>query len=206
MTVLLVFATAILVASIVPGPDFVMVTRNTMLSGRVSGMWTALGIALGVSLWVVLTAAGLAALLAASAAAFTAVKLVGAAYLVYLGVRSIVAALKDRSRPAAEIELGRRMSRWEAFRSGLLCNLLNPKAAVFFTALMPQFISGGGGHWTFVGELAAVAMAVNGLWFLVLANLVGLMRRFLTRPRVRAWINGATGAVMVALGLRVAVD
>lgn len=205
MTVLLVFATAILVASIVPGPDFVMVTRNTMLSGRVSGMWTALGVALGVSLWVVLTAAGLAALLAASAAAFTAVKLAGAAYLVYLGVRSIIAALKDRSRPAAEIALGRRMSRWEAFRSGLLCNLLNPKAAVFFTALMPQFI-GGGRHWAFVGELAAVAMAANGLWFLALANLVGLMRRFLTRPKVRAWINGATGAVMVALGLRVAAN
>jgi RhtB (resistance to homoserine/threonine) family protein len=204
MSALLVFATAILVASIVPGPDFVMVTRNTVLSGRVSGMWTALGIAFGVSLWVVLTAAGLAALLAASAAAFTAVKLAGAAYLVYLGVRSIVVACKDRSKPAAEIELGRRMSRWEAFRSGLLCNLLNPKAAVFFTALMPQFI--GGGHWTHVGELAAVAMAANGLWFLALANLVGLVRRFLTRPKVRAWINGVTGTAMVALGLRVAVD
>lgn len=205
MTVLPVFAAAILMASIVPGPDFVMVTRNTMLSGRVSGMWTALGIALGVSLWVVLTAAGLAALLAASAAAFTAVKLLGAAYLVYLGVRSMLTARRDRSRPA-EIELGRRMSRWEAFGAGLLCNLLNPKAAVFFTALMPQFIGGEGGRWTFVGELAAVAMVTNCLWFLVLANLVGLMRRFLTRPKVRAWINGATGAVMVALGLRVAVD
>lgn len=205
MTVLVVFATAILVASIVPGPDFVMVTRNTMLSGRASGMWTALGVALGVSAWVVSTAAGLAALLAASALAFTVVKIAGAAYLVYLGARSIIAAFKDRSKQVVDIDLERRMSRWAAFRSGLLCNLLNPKAAVFFTALMPQFI-GGGAHWAFVGELAAVAMAANGLWFLVLANLVGLMRRLLTRPKVRAWINGITGGIMVALGLRVAAN
>lgn len=205
MSAMLVFAVAILVASIVPGPDFAMVTRNTMLSGRVSGMWTALGIALGVTVWVVATSVGLAALLAASAVAFTIVKLAGATYLVYLGVRSIRAALKDRSKPAAELQLDRLMTNGAAFRSGLLCNVLNPKAAVFFTALMPQFI-GGGVHWTYVGELAAVGMAANGVWFLVLANLVGLLRRFLTRPMVRSWINGITGTVMVALGVRVAAS
>ena len=203
MTVLMVFATAILVASIVPGPDFVMVTRNSMIGGRASGMWTALGVASGVSVWVVATAFGLAALLAASVMAFTVVKIAGALYLVYLGVKSMIAAFKDRSRPAAEVELTRRMGAWAAFRSGLLCNLLNPKALVFFTALMPQFI-GGGAHWSYVGELAVVGAAMNGLWFIVLANLVALMRRFLTRPKVRAWINGVTGGILVALGLRVA--
>ncbi|GAB3645110.1 LysE family translocator [Glycomyces tarimensis] len=203
MTAIMVFATAILVAVIVPGPDFAMVTRNAMLSGRASGVWTALGVALGVGVWVVATAAGLAALLAASVFAFTVVKIAGALYLAYLGVKSIAAAFRDRSRPVGKIELDQRMSRWEAFRSGLLCNLLNPKALVFFTALLPQFI-GGGAHWSHVGELAAVGTALTAVWFVVLANLVGLLRRFLTRPVVRAWINGVTGAVLVALGVRVA--
>ncbi|MCH7232557.1 LysE family translocator [Glycomyces sp. L485] len=205
MTALMVFAAAILVASIVPGPDFAIVTRNAMLGGRGSGMWTALGVAGGCVVWVVATAVGLSTLLAASVVAFTFVKVAGAIYLIYLGARSIHAAFKDRSKPVAEAEPTRRVTHWEAFRSGLLCNLLNPKALVFFTALIPQFISGGA-PWAYVGELAFVAAAVNGLWFLALANLVGLLRRFLTRPNVRAWINGVTGGILVALGLRVAAN
>jgi RhtB (resistance to homoserine/threonine) family protein len=203
MTVLLIFALAILVAAIVPGPDFAMVVRNTVMSGRASGMWTAVGIGLGVSVWVVAASVGMAALLAASAIAFAVVKFAGAAYLVYLGIRSIRTAIKERRVPAAEIELDRGMSRWEAFRSGLLCNVLNPKAVVFFPALMPQFISSGS-DWALIGELAAVAMTVCVVWFLTLAGLIGLMRRVLDRPRVRAWLSGVTGAIMVALGVRVA--
>jgi len=203
MTVLLLFALAILVAAIVPGPDFAMVVRNTVMSGRASGMWTAVGIGLGVSVWVVAASVGMAALLAASAIAFAVVKFAGAAYLVYLGIRSIRTAIKERRSPAAEIELDRGMSRWEAFRSGLLCNVLNPKAVVFFPALMPQFISSGS-DWALIGEFAAVAMAVCAVWFLALAGLIGLMRRVLDRPRVRAWLTGVTGGIMVALGLRVA--
>ncbi|MQM25095.1 LysE family translocator [Glycomyces albidus] len=205
MTMPLIFGLAILLAAAVPGPDFAMVVRNTVLSGRGSGMWTAVGIGLGIVVWIVATSIGLAALLAASAVAFTAVKLAGAAYLVYLGVRSIITAVKERRRPAADIELDRAMSRWAAFRSGLLCNLLNPKAVVLFTALMPQFI-GNGEDWPVIAELAAVGMAVCAGFYLLLANLIGLLRTVLERPRVRAWINGATGAVMVALGLRVAAN
>ncbi|SDD29131.1 LysE family translocator [Glycomyces harbinensis] len=207
MTVLLIFGLAILIAAIVPGPDFAMVVRNTVMSGRASGMWTAAGVGFGVCVWVVTTSVGLAALLAASALAFTVVKIAGAAYLVYLGIRSIRTAIKERRTPAAEIELDRAMTRLAAFRSGLMCNLLNPKAVVLFTALMPQFIDGGADtQWVLIGELAAVGMTVVSLWYLALAGLIGLLRRVLDRPRVRAWINGVTGAVMVALGLRVAVS
>jgi threonine/homoserine/homoserine lactone efflux protein len=206
MTALLLFGLAILLAAIVPGPDFAMVVRNTVLSGRVSGMWTAVGIGLGIVVWVVATSIGLAALLAASALAFTAVKLAGAVYLVYLGVKSIRAAIKERRRPVAAIELARPMSHLAAFRSGLMCNLLNPKAVVLFTALMPQFLGGGGSQAVLIGELAAVGMTVCGLFYIGLANLIGLFRAVLERPRVRAWLNGVTGAVMVALGLRVAAN
>ncbi|WP_205328458.1 LysE family translocator [Glycomyces sp. YM15] len=206
MTAPLLFGLAILLAAIVPGPDFAMVVRNTVLSGRVSGMWTATGIGLGIVVWVVATSIGLAALLAASALAFTVVKLAGAAYLVYLGVRSMLTAIKERRRPVAELRLDRPMSHWAAFRSGLMCNLLNPKAVVLFTALMPQFLVGGGSQAVLIGELAAVGMAVCGLFYIGLANLIGLFRSVLERPRVRAWLGGVTGAVMVALGLRVAAN
>jgi RhtB (resistance to homoserine/threonine) family protein len=205
MTVLLIFALAILVAAIVPGPDFAMVVRNTVMSGRASGMWTAIGIALGVSVWVVAASLGMAALLAASAIAFAIVKFAGAAYLIYLGIRSIRTAIKERRKPAAEIQFDRGMSRWEAFRSGLLCNVLNPKAVVFFPALMPQFI-GTGAEWTLIGEFAAVAMTVCAVWFLLLANLIGLFRTLLDQPRVRAWVSGVTGGILVALGVRVAAS
>jgi len=204
MTVLLLFGLAILLAAMVPGPDFAMVVRNTIMSGRASGMWTAIGIGLGISVWVVATSIGLAALLAASALAFTVVKIVGAAYLVYLGIRSIRTAIRERRQAAAAIDLDREMSRWNAFRSGLLCNVLNPKAAVLFTALMPQFLDGDGSRGLLIAELAAVGMTACAAFYLVLANLIGLMRGFLEKPRVRAWLNGVTGTVMVALGLRVA--
>lgn len=203
MTALMVFATAILIGAIVPGPDFAMVTRNTMLGGRTAGMWTALGIALGICVWVVATSFGLAALLAASVLAFTVVKIAGAAYLVYLGVRSIISALKDRRKPVADLGLSREITHWQAFRTGLLTNVLNPKALVFFTALVPQFIHTGDGLGQ-VGGLTAVAAAVTVVWFVTLANLVGLLRKVFDNPKVRAWINGVTGAVLVALGFRVA--
>jgi threonine/homoserine/homoserine lactone efflux protein len=182
-----------------------MVVRNTVMSGRASGMWTAIGIALGVSVWVVAASVGMAALLAASAIAFAIVKFAGAAYLIYLGLRSIRAAIKERRAPAAELQLDRGMSRWEAFRSGLLGNVLNPKAVVFFPALMPQFI-GTGAEWTHIGGFAAVAMTICAVWFLLLANLIGLFRTMLDRPRVRAWVSGVTGGILVALGVRVAAS
>jgi threonine/homoserine/homoserine lactone efflux protein len=206
MTTVVIFAGIVLLACMSPGPDFALMVRNVMLAGRASGVWTALGIALGVSVWVVATAAGLAALLAASATAFTFVKIAGAAYLVYLGFKSIRGGGGERRRIEVDAVVEPRvMTRGQAFRSGLLCNVLNPKAAVFFTALMPQFV-GSHSDWVHVGELAVVATGITAVWFLVLANLVGLLRRFLTHPKVRAWINGLTGGVMVALGVRIAAS
>ncbi len=202
MAQLLALGGVILVAAMSPGPDFVIVTRNAMLSGRRAGMACAAGIAAGVFVWVVVTALGIAGLLAASAVAFTVVKLAGAAYLVLLGIRALIAARRG-CYGAPEVTEGRPARALAAFRQGLVTNLLNPKVAVFFTALLPQFLPAAATAFDHL-LLAGVAATVSLLWFVVLTNVVGALRRFLTANRVRRAIDAVMGTLLLGLGVRLA--
>ncbi|SCL30364.1 resistance to homoserine/threonine (RhtB) family protein [Micromonospora rhizosphaerae] len=197
------FAAVMAVGALSPGPDFAIVVRRAAVSGRTRGMATAAGIAAGVFIWAVAAATGVATLLAASAVAFTAVKVVGAAYLAWLGVRALVAAAHGGGGTLGEPDGRDDTTLPAAFRQGLLCNVLNPKAAVFFVALMPQFLRPDA---TVVDAvvLATVAAAVALLWFLGVANLVAAMRRLLDRPRVRRAIDAVTGVALIGLGVRLA--
>lgn len=165
-------------------------------------MATGLGIASGVFVWAVVAAFGVASLLAASAVAFTVVKVVGAVYLAYLGVKALISAW--RRGEAVRIE-GRTVSPWVGYRQGLLTNLLNPKCAVFFVALMPQFLSDSP-RWGDTLVLSALAVVVTAVWFTVLANVVGALRAFFTSARVRRVLDTVTGTILVGLGLKVALD
>jgi threonine/homoserine/homoserine lactone efflux protein len=198
----LAFGGIVLVAAASPGPDFVVVLRNA-LSGRRAGMACAVGIGVGVFAWSVVTALGIAGLLAASAVAFTVVKLVGAAYLVYLGIRALLAARRGGHAEHGATAAVRGPA--AALRQGLLTNLLNPKVAVFFLALVPQFLPAGAtvGHTILLG---AVAATVSVLWYVLLTNVVGTMRRLFTRARVRRAIDAVMGTLLVALGIRIAVQ
>lgn len=204
VTQLIALGGVVLLATMAPGPDFVIVTRNAVQAGRRAGMACAAGIAAGLFVWAIVTAFGIAGLLAASAVAFTVVKLAGAAYLVLLGIRALLAARRGGyEEPAPE---GRRAAGVLAsFRQGLVTNLLNPKVAVFFTALLPQFLPPSA---TVLDNLllAGVAAMVSLVWFVVLANVVNALRRFLTANRVRRAIDAVTGTLLVALGLRIAVE
>ena len=200
----LAFMGVVQLAAMAPGPDFVIVTRHAVVSGRRAGVATGLGIAAGVFVWAVAAAFGVASLLAASAVAFTVVKLVGAAYLAYLGVKALVTAwrrgeeLRTEGKQAA-------VRPAVAFRQGLLTNLLNPKCAVFFVALMPQFLSTS----PRLGDtllLSALAVVVTGVWFTVLANLVGALKKFFTSAKVRRVMDTVTGAVLVGFGIKIATD
>ena len=193
----------VLLAAMSPGPDFAIVTRNAMVSGRRAGMACGVGIAVGVFVWAVVTALGIAGLLAASAVAFTAVKLVGAAYLVLLGVRALLAARRGEYDSAEQIRGARATGALAAFRQGLVTNLLNPKVAVFFVALLPQFLPASA---TAVDHLllAGVAAGVTLTWFTVLAGVVSALRRVLTAHRVRRTIDAVMGTLLVGLGLRMA--
>jgi threonine/homoserine/homoserine lactone efflux protein len=192
----------LLLGAMSPGPDFVLVTRSAALSGRRAGMACALGIAAGVLVWASTTALGIAGLLATSAVAFTVVKLAGAAYLVVLGVRSLLAA-RGGGHEAAPVAVPRIGSAL-AFRHGLLTNLLNPKVAVFFIALLPQFLPASPTLFdtAMVGALGAV---ISLLWFVVVATAVGAMRNLFSRKRFRRIVDAVTGGLLIGLGIRVAV-
>jgi RhtB (resistance to homoserine/threonine) family protein len=205
-TPLFAFAGIVLLAAMSPGPDFVIVTRYAAVSGRRSGVAAALGIACGVFVWAVVAAFGVAALLAASAVAFTVVKLVGAAYLAYLGIRSLLAA---RRRGAGTLDVGTTASPGliAAFRQGLLTNLLNPKCAVFFVALMPQFApAAGDSRLAQTLLLSIIAVAITAVWFAAVANVVGGLRRLLASSPARRALDAVTGAILVGLGVRLAVQ
>ncbi|XVQ15588.1 LysE family translocator [Spirillospora sp. CA-255316] len=202
---LVAFAVTMGLGAMSPGPDFAIVVRHAAVGGRRGGMAAALGVALGVLVWAATAALGVAALLAASATAFTAVKIVGAVYLLYLGVRSLRAAARGGGDgPGEGADERTEVPWWAAFRQGLLCNVLNPKAAVFFVALMPQFL---GDHPAVTDTLvlSLVAAAVACAWFMVVANVVGALRRVFSRERVRRAIDGLTGAALIGLGVRLAV-
>jgi threonine/homoserine/homoserine lactone efflux protein len=166
-------------------------------------MACAMGIGMGLFLWSMVTALGIAGLLAASAVAFTVVKLAGAAYLLLLGVRALLAARRaGYAEQHTSLEpAGHGVA--AALRQGLLTNLLNPKAAVFFLALMPQFLPVDPAATDTV-LLGAIAATISALWFCVVANLVGSMRRLLSKARVRRTIDAVMGTLLVAIGIRIA--
>jgi threonine/homoserine/homoserine lactone efflux protein len=155
-----------------PGPDFAIVVRQSVASGARSGMAAALGVGAGVFVWAVSAAIGVAALLAASAVAFTIVKVVGAAYLLYLGLRALRSASREPHASEPTAGVARPESIWTSFRQGLITNVLNPKAAAFFVALMPQFVGSDSAYGATL-LLAGTAGAIAVGWFCVLANLVG---------------------------------
>jgi len=181
----LVVAVVVIVA---PGPDFALTVRNTMTRGR--GVPTALGVVTGQLVWVLATAAGLAAILVASRPAFDALRLVGAAYLVWLGL----ATLLSRRHAARAARPG------SPYRQGLLSNLGNPKMGVFFTSLLPQFAS------SFPGLLALGALfaALTFLWLAPYTLVVARLGDLLQVTRVRRTLDAVTGVVLVSFGLRLA--
>jgi threonine/homoserine/homoserine lactone efflux protein len=195
-------AVAVLVI-VTPGQDTVLTIRNTLLGGRRGGVFTAFGVSAGQACWTVAASAGAAALLQASEPAFAAVRLAGAAYLVLLGAQ----ALRDALRPGpaglvADAAAPRGLAPAAAFRQGLLSNLGNPKMAIFFTSLLPQFGS------TFPA-LLALGLAFCSLtlaWLAGYAVAVARAGDLLRRPRIRRALAAVTGAALVALGLRVATE
>jgi threonine/homoserine/homoserine lactone efflux protein len=193
------------VVIVTPGPDTALTIRNTLLGNRRSGIFTALGVVTGQATWALATAVGIAALLAASEPAFTAVKLIGAAYLVFLGGQALLAALRHRARARLEGSR-RRLPAAVAFRQGVLSNLSNPKMAAFFPALLPQFAPSDGASFPALLALGLVFCSLTLGWLSAYAVAVARAGAFLRRPSIRRVTEALTGAVLVALGVRLATE
>lgn len=204
------FATAVLVLNATPGVDMMLLLARTLQHGVRVGLAAALGVCTGAVLHALGAAFGLAALLAASAAAFTAVKWVGAAYLLYLAVGMLREAARKGEAPSA-VEVARErepMSLPLAFRQGLLTNALNPKVALFFLAFLPQFVDVQAAHAKLGFAVLGLSFVATGLaWCLVLALAgAGLGAWLRTRPRAGLWLDRVCGGVFVALGARLALQ
>jgi threonine/homoserine/homoserine lactone efflux protein len=200
---LVAFVGVAVVVIVTPGPDTALTVRNTLAGGRWAGVRTAAGVVAGQAVWTLATSAGIAALLVASRPAFTALRYAGAAYLIYLGLRSLLAAVRGGDPPA------RRQGRpptVAAFRQGIVSNLANPKSAVFFTSLLPQFAPSGRASFPALLALGLVYCSITLAWLCASAVAVARVGVALRRPPVRRAVEAITGLVLTALGLRLATE
>ena len=191
MTHIAAFLALAAVVIVTPGPDTALTIRNTLAGGRTAGVLTAFGVASGQGVWTIAASAGVVAVVSASQPLFTALRIAGAAYLVWLGIETLRGSRAPRAMPRH----GR------AFRQGLLSNLGNPKMAVFFTSLLPQFASG-------FPHLVALGLLFSGLtlsWLSLYAIVVFRARRLVLKSRVRRGVDVVTGVALVAFGARFAV-
>jgi RhtB (resistance to homoserine/threonine) family protein len=196
------FLAAGFLLNLTPGPDTLYILGRSMAQGREAGVASALGISLGSIFHTCAAALGLSAILATSAFAFVTIKLLGGAYLIFLGIKMIL----DRRRELTLPSNFRRRTMVSAFRQGVLTNLLNPKVALFFLAFLPQFIDPASNMKIAAFITLGLTFVTTGtIWCLVLAWFASsFSKRLRNNETIAQWLNRAAGAVFVFLGLRLA--
>jgi threonine/homoserine/homoserine lactone efflux protein len=203
---LLAFIALAAVVITTPGPDTALTVRNTISGGRRVGIGTAAGVSSGLAIWTLATAAGVAALLVASEPAFLALKYAGAAYLVFLGVQTLVGAFAGRSHDATPLFRRSALTPMGALRQGLVNDLANPKIAVFFSSLLPQFAPAHGPAFVVLLGFGLLFCLMTFAWLCVYSVVVARAGAALRRPRIRRALDAIMGAALVALGVRVAAE
>jgi threonine/homoserine/homoserine lactone efflux protein len=198
---LVAFAPVAALLTVTPGAATALVVRSAVSGGRRRALATTIGNSLGVLAWGCFAAMGIAAVVATSAAAFTAVKLAGAVVLVILGLQS----LRGRREPATPVPVPA-PARGAPLRDGLLTSVANPKLAVFFVALFPQFVPAGAPVLPCALLMAAMVVAFDLVWYSTLAYLVARARRAFVEGPWLARVQRMTGAVLVGLGVRLAFE
>jgi threonine/homoserine/homoserine lactone efflux protein len=196
-----------IVLVLVPGPDFAVVTKNTLAAGRWRGGWAAAGVACSNAVQGAAAAAGLGAAIVRMQPLFEAVKWAGAAYLIYLGIQSLRSAAKGHY-PPLDASGGTRQSSGAAlagWRQGFLSNITNPKVLVFYLAVLPQFLPARAGVMVILAF--ALSHALLSLGYLVLLTLaLQRARRILERRRVRRALDATTGAVLLGFSARLVAE
>jgi threonine/homoserine/homoserine lactone efflux protein len=197
------FTVAAVLIVLLPGPDTLVTIRSIVRGGRSSGMATAGGILVGLSIWICVAALGLAAVLRASEVAYAVLRIVGACYLVWLGVQSLRAMRRDA--PAVD-DRARRGLLGTGFAAGLTTNLLNPKVGVFFVTFLPGFVPSGYPVGATTLLFGADFLVLSIAYYVVLLVLAGKVTAWMAAPRVRRRMDALTGTVLVGFGIRLAVE
>jgi threonine/homoserine/homoserine lactone efflux protein len=203
-TTLLAFVGVSVLLSVTPGPDMAVVTKNALAHGRRGVILTTTGIALALAVWVTATAVGLSAVVRASSDLLIVLKLIGAAYLAYLGIRTLIDSrrrpddLLAGTPPAAAAHV--------IFRQGFLSALSNPKLGVFFVTFLPQFVTPGQALLPRLLLLGLIFALIGWTWMNVYGLFVTRIRDVVTAPRVRQWMERVTGVVLLGFGARLAAE
>jgi threonine/homoserine/homoserine lactone efflux protein len=203
VSLFLAFLAISLLLAVTPGPDMALVTKNALAHGPRGVFLTTTGILFALALWVMATAFGVAALLKASTTLFYALKVVGGAYLAYLGIR---AWLASREEPADLLAGMKAAPAGSILRQGLISAGTNPKLGVFFVTFLPQFVEP---HRPLLPQLlllGSVFALIGWAWMIVYGLLVARVRDIITAPRVRQWMDRITGTVLIGLGVRLAFE
>jgi RhtB (resistance to homoserine/threonine) family protein len=186
---------------VMPGPDTAMVTKNALVGGRRAGVLAAVGVTIGLFIWTTAAALGIAAVLRASEVAFDALKFAGALYLAWIGIQMLRSRGAPPQGPSGRAEGGVR-----ALRQGLLSDLGNPKIAIFFTSLLPQFVHGTGPAFVPLLLLGVVFALLTLAWLAAYAFALGHASGYLRRQSVRKWLDRATGVVLIGFSVRLALE
>ena len=220
---LLLFLPMAAILVILPGPDFALIAKISLLDGRPQGQAAACGVALGICVHTTAAMLGISALIAQSMLWFSILKYAGAAYLVWLGILALrnsgavsAAVVKTAPRdgvalheapetPIAEPRLSVRQW-WSFFWQGFLTNALNPKAVVFFLTMLPQFLDPHAALWPQFLELGGIMAFFCLGWFVLLASLLHRIRRLFARPSFQAWLHRLTGLIFICFAFRLALE
>lgn len=203
---LLAFAVLAAVVTVTPGLDTMLVLRTAAVDGRRSALAAGAGIGLGCLCWAAASAVGITAVLAASRLAYDVLRVTGAAYLCWLGLRLLWRARRPAVPPAASGSTVDRGGPAGSFRVGLTTNLLNPKVGVFYLSVLPQFLPHDVPPLLASAMLGAVHVAEGLLWFALIAAAVHRAGRWLARPAARRRLDKLTGVIFVGLGVRLAME
>ncbi|MFQ3787733.1 LysE family translocator [Halomonas sp. A29] len=201
------FVIAITLLSMSPGVDTLLVIRNTARGGVRDGVLTSLAICCGLFVHATISALGISLILLQSAWAFSALKMAGAAYLIWLGLNGLMAARRGSGLPLTAVRGERQaVPVWRPLREGLLSNVLNPKTVVFYMAFLPQFIAPSDPALLKSLWLAGVHFVIANLWQIAIVFMVGSAGRWLASRLFSRALNGVTGAVLILFGVRLALE
>jgi RhtB (resistance to homoserine/threonine) family protein len=197
------FVVAISILTITPGLDTVLVIRNTSRGGWKDGVTSSFGICSGLFVHATLSAVGISFILVQSAWLFQTVKIIGAAYLIYLGICSLRSGWKAGSLGVVSNQISdNQFNMKRSFSEGFLSNVLNPKTAIFYLAFLPQFINPEGSAISQSFILAGIHFILAMVWQSSLAFVIERAKSWLAKPKTNQWLQSLTGCVMVGLGLQ----
>lgn len=203
-TALLAFSLVALLTVVTPGLDTMLVLRHSLLGGRRAGISVVLGTTAGCLVWATASLVGLTALLTASRWAYDAVRIAGAAYLVWMGTTTLWRTFTRKTgEPTLTVA---KTGPWPAFRAGMTTNLLNPKPGVFYMSLLPQFLPGGPANAAWGVLLVAIHLSIGLIWLPLVAITAARARQVFLRERFRRWLDRITATVLIGLGGKLAAE